>query len=470
MARAAVITPARRLALPDAQVDLGDVQGLIVRGYGRLPHATYLLTAIAEGANLGALLGRWADEVSTGEPIRADTALNVAFTATGLVAAGLPQEVVEGGFASPFVEGMVTEHRSRILGDVGPAEPRRWSWGGPNNPPVHVLLLVYATTPETLDARLAALREEAAGALRIVAELPTEPLSPIEPFGFADGLSQPRPAGLPSPTGGRTVATGEFVLGYPNGYGQLTERPLLDPTTDPRRILQRDAGGTGAADLRRNGSYLVLRQLRQDVAGFRAFLADRTRRRDGAEDPVAQARLGAMIVGRWPSGAPVALTPDQDDPELASAEFGYHNIDRDGLRCPLGAHIRRANPRDSLEPHPGTDRSLASTDRHRLLRRGRSYSLDDGERGLYFLCLVANIARQYEFVQHSWINSPVFNGLQDQPDPLVGSRSGAATFVEPTLPVRRRHAGLPEFVRMCGGGYFFLPGVSALRYLGQVPR
>lgn len=346
---------------------------------------------------------------------------------------------------------------------------RRWRWGGPGSPLVHLALLVYAATAELLHTRAAALREQAAGFLQIVAELPTDPLSPTEAFGFADGLSQPRPAGLPDPPRGRSVATGEFVLGYPDGHGQLTERPLLDPATDAGRILPRDPSGTGAADLGRNGSYLVLRQLRQDVAGFRAFLSDRTRGPDGTEDVAAQTRLAAKMVGRWPNGAPLVLAPDRDDPDLASAEFDYHAIDRDGLRCPLGAHVRRANPRDSLEPLPGTARSRAGTDRHRLLRRGRGYTLDDGEQGLYFLCLVADLARQYEFVQHSWINSPVFNGLQAQPDPLMGPRSAAATFVEQARPIRRRHLGLPAFVEMRGGSYFFLLGVAALRYLAQLP-
>ena len=469
MARAALTSTAGRAVSAEGRVDLGDMQGLIVRGYGTMPHATGLLAAVTDAVALRSLLRRWADEVGTGAPETGATAFNVAFTAAGLVAAGLAREVVQGGFSAPFTEGMVTEHRSRILGDVGSAAPPHWSWGGPHNPPVHVLLLLFAATPELLGDRAAELREQAAGALRLVAELPTDPLSRTEAFGFADGLSQPQLAGLAGPDAGRAVATGEFVLGYANGYGQLTERPLLDPATDPGRILPHDPDGTGAADLGRGGSYLVLRQLRQDVEGFHAFLADHTRRPDGTEDPAARDRLAAKIVGRWPSGAPLVLAPDRDEPGLDAVDFGYHELDRDGLRCPLGAHIRRANPRDSLEPGPGTDRSRASTARHRLLRRGRGYTLADGERGLHFLCLVADLARQYEFVQHTWLNSPTFNGLQDQPDPLVGPWSATATFVEQARPLRRRHSGLPEFVRTRGGGYFFLPGISALRYLAQVP-
>lgn len=467
----------------DRALHLADVQGLVVRGYGKLPHATFLLCTVDDAAAARAVLGRWAAEVTTGKQTGGDHALNIALTAPGLVAIGLPREVVDGGFAAPFTEGMTTEHRRRLLGDTGPADPGRWSWGGPDDTPVHLLLLVYALTEDLLETRVDELRVAAEGALRLVAALPTDHLGPTEAFGFADGLSQPRLAGLPGGKSadkrGRTIPTGEFVLGYPNGHGQLARRPLLDPATDPDRILPRDPGGTGTADLGCNGSYLVLRQLQQDVEAFQAFLRDRTRTPDGVEDPDAQRRLAAKMVGRWPSGAPLVLAPDEDEPGLADEDFGYHAEDPLGLKCPLGAHVRRANPRDALEPQPGSERSLRITDRHRLLRRGRNYAEPRTgagtaggwvERGLYFLCLVGDLARQYEFVQHTWINSPVFDGLRDQADPLVGphGRRGA-TFVEQAVPVRRRHPDLPDFVRVRGGAYFFLPGVSALRYLAQMP-
>jgi len=199
-------------------------------------------------------------------------------------------------------------------------------------------------------------------------------------------------------------------------------------------------------------------------------------------------------VGRWPSGAPLVETPDRDDPRLGDDnDFGYYRTDPLGLACPLGAHVRRMNPRDSLDPQPGTEASLAVNDGHRLLRRGRGYGPGDGtpaaagnggpaERlaradeaprrgtGLHFICLVASLIRQFEFVQHTWLNNPTFHGLYDDTDPLTGNRQGCgATFTEPARPVRRRYRGLPQFVRTRGGAYFFLPGVSALRYLEQLP-
>ena len=449
-------------------LDVADVQGLVVRGYGRLPHAAFLACRIRDAQGARAVLRDLIGEVGSGVGHDADTALQVAFTASGLVALGLRDDVIERGFAAPFVEGMTTEHRQRLLGDVGAADPRHWAWGGPDTPPVHVLLLVYAVSAGLLDERRGALLAAAGGALELVADLPTDELGDREAFGFADGLTQPRLAGLPGARDGRTLPTGEFVLGYPNAYGQLGPRPLLDPTSDPQRILPRDPGGSGKADMGCNGSYLVLRQLRQDVETFTGFLRERTRRADGAEDEQAQERLAAKMVGRWRSGAPLVLAPDRDAPETAYLDFGYHAEDPHGLACPLGAHIRRANPRDALPPQPGSERSLQLTDHHRLLRRARNYT-QNGERGLHFLCLVGDLSRQYEFVQHSWINDPVFDGLHDDADPLVAPRGPrGGTFVEQVLPVRRRHRDLPEFVRVRGGAYFFLPGLSALRYLTQI--
>jgi deferrochelatase/peroxidase EfeB len=142
-----------------------------------------------------------------------------------------------------------------------------------------------------------------------------------------------------------------------------------------------------------------------------------------------------------------------------------------GLACPLGAHVRRANPRDSLEPQSSSSDALTRTRRHRVVRRSRAYCIneDDGGQpgqGLYFLCLVANLSRQFEFLQHTWLNNPNFHGLHDDADPLVGPRHPhGATFTAPARPVRRRLRSLPEFVFVRGGGYFFLPGLRALRYL-----
>lgn len=480
-------------------LDLDDIQGIVARGYSGLRHARFTVFAADRPAAARALLGWLRPQISTAGRFAADTAMQVAFTPAGLRRLGLPESAV-AGFSLEFLGGMAAPHRSRFLGDVGESSPSGWTWGGPDRAPVDGVILIYARTADLLAERHAELmRRLAESAARDVVVLDTLERLDHEPFGFRDGIAQPMVEGLPKAGGQRSVAAGEFVLGYPDGYGQLTDRPLLPRSADPRRLLPADPGGTGAADLGRNGSYLVLRQLEQDVDGFWRYLGEVTRRPDGSGDRAAQVALAAKMVGRWPSGAPLVKAPDQDDPALATDnDFGYHYADPLGLACPLGAHIRRANPRDSLDPRPGTQASLDVDDLHRLLRRGRGYGpagsrLDGragpaaggapaadgapgagrgprGPTGLHFICLAASLSRQFEFVQHTWLNNPTFNGLYDDTDPLVGSRDGGGgTFTAPARPVRRRYRALPEFVWTRGGGYFFLPGISALRYLEQLP-
>ena len=214
-------------------------------------------------------------------------------------------------------------------------------------------------------------------------------------------------------------------------------------------------------------------------------------RRPGLGSARAQARaaltqriaLAAKFVGRWPSGAPLTLSPERDDHELGRAnEFGYAELDIAGERCPVGAHVRRANPRDALDPSAGAEASLAIVKRHRILRRGRLYgdvvpldqlldqggAGDDQERGLHFLCLCANLARQFEFIQHTWVNNSKFGGLYDDVDPIAGTPTDlGGTFTMPARPVRRRVVGVPRFSTVRGGAYFFLPGMAALRFLAR---
>jgi deferrochelatase/peroxidase EfeB len=571
------------------KLDLDDIQGLVARGYGGLAHARFTVFAVGDPAAGRALLSWLLPRVTTAGKFSGDTALHVAFTSAGLRRLGLPESVV-AGFSAEFIAGMTAADKSRFLGDVEDSDPRSWAWGGPLGPPVDGMVLLYAADLDILNARQAELTKRLAEAgVRDVAVLDTRELADHEPFGFRDGISQPVIEGLPGvrsartgpattgpartgrattgpATTGRTTPAGEFVLGYPNAYGQLTDRPLLPASDDPRHLLPRDPAGTGAADLGRNGTYLVLRQLEQDVDGFWQSMRRASQRPDGSASPGAEVALAAKMVGRWPSGAPLVEAPDRDDPALSQDnDFGYHATDPLGLACPLGAHIRRVNPRDSMDPQPGTAASVDVSDRHRLLRRARSYGPADGGdtpaaatlparggtappgdtpdldgpdpprglrptpdlsarqvrlataaavkdsaspggttprdppasvvaasaaavkdnyakrltrgdtarqrgTGLYFLCLVGSLSRQFEFVQHTWLNNPTFNGLYDDTDPLAGSRHGTGgTFTAPARPVRRRYRDLPQFVRTRGGAYFFLPGLSALRYMAQLP-
>jgi len=448
-----------------ATLDLHDIQGLVARGYGNLPAARFLLLTIDDAAAARRWLGTAA--VTRGDERPGEVAVNVALTSSGLARLGLDPAVL-ALFSNEFFAGMTTPHRRRILGDHGDDAPEAWDWGGPAGRPVDALLLLYARDRGQLDALE---RRQSPIGLEVVHPLGTSDLDGIEPFGFRDGVSQPFVEGL-AKEGPReaTVRAGEFVLGYVNEYGLYTDRPLLDPAADPDRLLPRDPAGSGRADLGRNGSYLVVRQLRQDVGAFWQFMD-----RAAGGDPAARTRLAAKMVGRWPSGAPLVLAPDADDPRLAEAnDFAYHEPDRRGTRCPVGSHIRRTNPRDSLDPGPGTARSFEVNRRHRLLRRGREYGPpltidealaggDAAERGLHFMCINANIARQFEFVQHTWLNNPKFGELYDDVDPIAAPRCG--TFTIPTDGVRERVTDVPRFVSVKGGGYFFLPGLAALRYL-----
>ena len=396
------------------QLDLADIQGLFARGYARHRYARFTVFAAREPAASQALLAWLLPQVTNAAPFSGDTALHVALTPSGLCRLGLPDSVTTG-FSAEFLEGMTETNRSRFLGDVGESDPCSWTWGGPQGPPVDGLILVYATTPDVLAQRQSVLQQRFAElGIEDVIELHTRELASQEPFGFHDGISQPVIAGLPKAAGAqRPVPAGEFVLGYPNARSQLTDRPLLPASADPGRLLLPDPAGSGLADLGRNGTYLVLRQLEQDVGGFWRFVDQLTRHPDGTEDPGRRVALAAKMVGRWPSGAPLIDAPDQDVPALGDHNgFGYQT-DRLGLACPIGAHIRRANPRDSLAPNPAA--SLNTSDLHRILRRARSYEqAGDGVRaGRHFLCLAANLSRQFEFVQHTWLNNPTFDGLYD---------------------------------------------------------
>lgn len=454
-------------------VELTDIQGVVTLGYRDLPLARMVLLQLGEAAAARSWLAALTPRVTSAVAHPSGTAVNVALTASGLAALGLPASAV-AMLASELQQGMTADHRALVLGDVDESAPDRWRWGGPGQPRVDALLLMYAAD----DAGRVALGAGQADAWRAaglvdVQTVDTVDLGRQEHFGFRDGISQPAIAGVPGAARpDDVVSAGEFVLGYPNEYGLYTDRPVLAADADPQGLLPPDPAGSGGRDLGRNGTYLVLRQLAQDVDGFRAFTEEAGRGADGAGDPAAAELLAAKMVGRWRSGAPLVLAPDHDRDGLADAnEFRYHDADPLGQRCPIGSHVRRTNPRDSLDPQPGTDASVAVGKRHRLIRRGRSYGAPDGggDRGLLFIGVCANIARQFEFIQHTWVQNPKFAGLYDDADPLLGvHRPHGGTFTIPARPVRRRVLDLPRFVTVRGGAYFFLPGLRALRYLAAL--
>jgi Dyp-type peroxidase family len=479
-------------------LELDRMQGLIVRGYGNLPSARFLACRFGDAAAARAWLAGAADRVTPASARPERRSMNIAFTCAGLAHLGLDESSI-ASFSPEFQEGMTTPHRSRILGDHDESHPSRWDWGGDAPGMPHVLLLLYAVDEDELRALSA---EESAGVascgMTIVADLDTHACRDFrEHFGFRDGIAQPVIRGLrrQGPES-NTVAPGEFVLGYPNQYGRLPGSPSVPADRDRAgRLAPADGdghSGNGAAapasarrDLGRNGTYLVFRQLSQDVEAFWDFVADMSRDASGERQLTDCVALASKMVGRWPDGAPLAVAPDRKDAASdARDDFGYHEHDPHGLRCPVGAHIRRANPRDSLGSDPKTSTTVSNA--HRLLRRGRTYGLPvaesmeaadilaassfEGERGLHFISLGSDIARQFEFVQHTWINNPKFEGMYNDVDAISGDhqKKNAGYFTIPAEPVRRRVRDVPRFVHVRGGAYFFMPGIDAIRFLAEL--
>ncbi|HTU60931.1 MAG TPA: hypothetical protein VMF89_20905, partial [Polyangiales bacterium] len=257
----------RGLPVHTPAVEAEDVQGLVLRGHGSLPYALYPLLRFTDRKAAGPWLKRYVTRIARGRPHEAGAhteALQIAFTPAGLAALGLTADELHG-FSSEFLSGMVGPHRSRFLGDVDESAPEHWRWGGPKNDEVHALLMVFAKTGTRLSEMQAELRQSyVAHGVSEVHVLDTAELSRTEHFGFVDGISQPAIDGYhESNSRLHKIKPGEFLLGYPNEYGLYTERPLLNGTRDPRGILPLDAQGTPQRDFGRNGTYLVLRQLRQ---------------------------------------------------------------------------------------------------------------------------------------------------------------------------------------------------------------
>jgi Dyp-type peroxidase family len=480
-------------------IEWADVQRIVLSGYSRLTCSAYVLWRFRTEER--ALGKQWlADIVNKltpavgGDPGK--PAINLALTYSGLQKLGATERELNS-FSLEFIEGMAplpvaekqVPRRTNVLGDLEASSPEFWDWGGwRDRRDIDGVLLLYAVDDDALKK----LIDIECDALHRIAN--SEPIvlkgrffpEMREHFGYVDGLSQPKIEGRPKRKKhesededdssrvkpGSEVKPGEFLLGYYN----------------ERRA--RIAHGPGP-DIRRNGTYLVFRQLEQDVPAFNAFLSQTAKRIGENEEWVA-----ARLLGRWRNGNPLAVTepaaqavkakkPDAggtdakaqaarakgplEKPPASKNDFLYYYQDRSGLTCPIGAHIRRANPRDSLGPDPET--ALRLSKMHRIIRRGRPYGEkwepdaakpDGGKRGMLFIALNADIAGQFEMIQHSWLNNPRFNGLYTGTDPISHFPDGQG------ITIQNRPANLhidhpKPFVTVRGGAYFFLPGIRALR-------
>ncbi len=484
-----------------------DIQGFITSGYAHLPDSAFVFVHFEDSAGARHWVHHVLSEVTFANSWRATPnhrktkppgAVNVAFTADGLRALGLPETCAKT-FPREFQEGIWTgPQRPCDLGDTGASAPEQWQLGGPRNSPVHAVLILHAETPAALQTRCARWETRTAtchGVSIVAREFGSRPGHGKEPFGFRDGISQPDIQGIKH--GGVGVSTGEFILGYPNEYGYHTVNPLLDAADDPKALLSDSASPqhSGKRDFGLNGTFVVYRKLAQDVAAFWRFLESESVRLHGVADPAYMVWLAAKLVGRWPSGAPLTLAPECDDPALQDAnEFSYAAADPRGLGCPFGAHIRRSNPRDLIRP-AGPAESLRMSARHRILRRGKPYGpplfdltvldrlndrqglqailglRDDGQsRGLHFFCINASIKSQFEFMQQVWANNPHFNGLRGCRDPLIGDNGQTrdpSSLLVPGKELDHRTAPMPRFVTVLGGAYLFMPSRRAMAYLAQ---
>jgi Dyp-type peroxidase family len=420
--------------------------------------------------------------------------LNIAFTRSGLEVLGADEFA-----ADEFNAGMAASRDG--LADPDPAG---WTILGPNQPVDGVFLVTGATEAEVDNVIALRLAPAAAnGWTHVHTEVGTvrpDPVAGHEHFGYADGVSQPAVRGQVAPgvpldptTGsdpdqaepGRDLLwPGEFIFGYPGqdpGAAEFTEQgPPPDPDTD----------------FTRNGAFLVFRRLTQQVPEFdlsvkAAAVAIRADIIPPGGEPSADL-VGAQLVGRWKSGAPLINAPHADDPAVAEGTVGALDFefdgDREGLLCPWAAHIRKAYPRDDVRHNVGPTRTAvdaaeAFTQTHRMMRRGIAFGPEltaaealagttTQQRGLLFACYVTNIFDQFEFVQQFWVNDPTFVQPDSGVDAVIGQSLTDATlpftfgmpFVNSGDKATRE---LGRFVHMEGGEYFFAPSLTTIGALAK---
>ncbi|HWU91378.1 MAG TPA: Dyp-type peroxidase [Kofleriaceae bacterium] len=436
-----------------AVLELDDIQSGVLRPRPAPYAAVFILLRIDEPRAGRDLMGRLGGVVATAAHPTSpagDAWVSVALSYHGLVALGVPQRSLES-FAWELRQGMAA--RAKVLGDTGESSPDRWEHPlGTKD--VHVVITALAPDVARVEAALSRARGayQARSGIEEIWRQDCHSLSTgKEPFGFQDGISQPtiEGSGIPGTNPHEApLKAGELVLGYPDEMGGLPPMPWPEV-------------------LGRNGTYVVFRKLHQRVAALRQYL------KENVSSPAEEEYLAAKMMGRWRSGAPLALCPVHDDPELGydphrNNDFLYGE-DPIGYKTPPGAHIRRANPRDA---------AIAGVARlHRLFRRRTVYGPelpdgvleDDGaDRGVMFAVLGAHLGRQFEFVQSEWINGGESLGLGDLRDPIVGTRDGTGSFSIPQRPIPRLLRGLPRFVITRGGEYCFMPGLRALRWLAEL--
>jgi Dyp-type peroxidase family len=471
---------------PPIAMDRVDIQGIVASGYDHLDYSSFVLLAIidvdATRKWLASIVPLITNARHPGDD-KPGVSLNLAFSFKGLGKL-VPDNRLKD-FSHEFERGMNTPDAHQILGDLGESHPDNWEYGSDKQPDLHVLVMLYGSTEKKLDWLHRKVFDSCAfgAGLWTIARQDSviPPGDKTEPFGFRDGISQPPIQGLQGrrkPTE-HPINAGEFVLGYKNELDLLTDIPSIENWADLLGHLADHTKDAGKRAFGLNGTYLVFRKLVQKVDKFWEYVDKNSVDGSGAVDLNKRELVAAKMVGRWRSGAPLVFSPDSPGSEPRN-DFLFMETDPDGLKCPIGSHIRRAHPRDSLNMPPS--RSILISRRHRLLRRARKFSPppkgsakgnSKDEQGIFFIVLNADLRRQYEFVQQLWINDPSFNGLDNDRDPLVGDDSTDGAHKSPPeftiqeKPLNRHLRDLSRFVVMRGGGYFFLPGIRAVRFLAN---
>jgi Dyp-type peroxidase family len=435
---------------------LNEIQATVLRHRPAPYFGTHVLLGVDDARAGRELLRRLIPHVDSAANwwSAADPWLSVAISYAGLEALGVPRPSLES-FPEAFRAGMAA--RARQLGDDGANHPKNWArpFGTGD---VHIGLSAFSDSEEKRRRVLAIAREqfERFPGIRLLAseDFGAQP-NDLNPLGYKDGIDQPSIEGSgmqPPPGRGRPIKAGEFVLGYPGEAG--VPLPMPQPEI-----------------LGCNGTYVGFRKYQSRVGAFNRFLHANGHTEEERE------LLAAKLVGRWRSGAPLTLAPDVDNPTLGgdpqrNNDFTYAN-DRRGLQVPLGSHIRRMNPRDTELAR------LTDVNVHRIIRRGTTYGApydpdalseadDEVPRGAYFLFISAKAMATIEFLQQEWINDGNFIGAGNERDPMIGLQPDGATFTIPKEPVRRRVHGIDTFNVLRGGEYFFMPSLSALRWIGSL--
>jgi len=435
-------------------LDLDDVQAMVIRERPEPYFGTHVLLRVDDPSAGREFLRRLIPHVDSAATMTGDAWLGAGITYGGLKALGLPEESLHS-FPEAFRVGMAA--RADRLGDVGANAPDKWDFPFGTDQ-IHMGVSAYSNSPEQWRRAVAIAREQAIGFSGVTIihtqDFGAQPGS-LNPLGFRDLIGQPAIEGSPVeplPGQGEPIKAGEFILGYPSETGV----PLPMPTPDI---------------LGKNGTYVCVRKYQTRVGTFNRFL-----HANGAT-PEERELLAAKMFGRWRSGAPLTLSPDNDDLALGmdpqrNNDFDYSDDER-GLHAPIGCHMRRLNPRDAKLA------ILTDTRIHRIIRRSTAYgapydpgamSIEDDEvpRGLYFIFISAKAMDTLEFLQSEWIDNGNFTDLNDERDPIVGLQEEDAVFTVQQMPVRRRVRGIETFNVLRGGEYLFMPSLSALKWIANL--